>query len=91
MLQKLYQLIDSIESLPFVWDDEAYRLHVESVCMALGEYESNTWCIEHREIVGRMTWIVFWERENGYIDRKFDFLSNAVKYFVSQVPRPDLI
>lgn len=91
MLKKLYDTFDSIDGPSFVWDDEAYRLHVESVCQALGKYESGTWCISHQQIVGQKTWIVAWDRgEDGYIDRKFDFLSDAVRLFVQKAPRPEL-
>lgn len=85
MLNKLYDLMDSIESTSFVWNDFAYQCHVESACMALGEYEGHDWIITKN----LLDWWVLTNRDTDTTE-EFDNMFDAVRMFIKLQPRPEL-
>lgn len=87
-LEKLYQLFDSMTPTPFIWNDEVYKAHVESVCMILKEYETEHWKVKKLD---SGNWEVRSTDDACIVSTVHNNLFNAVKHFVDCVPRPELV
>lgn len=74
----------------FIWDENAWKSHIESVVMAIGMYETDHHCVRRPATEG-VPWTVEHRRKDGGWDCEFyDDLATAIGDFVALEQLPDL-
>ena len=78
------------ESQPYVWNEEEWRKHIESVVLLTGQYENDK-RILRRTTMGQLPWAVdHREGENKWTSELYDSLDDAIADFMSLEELPPL-